>query len=658
MQTWGTQRMDDAPAVAPVPAPPARDPGRDDPTATEGPAPDTAAPETRVPEAAAPPDAADRYWTPARVVWAVVVAGLLLRAWVVLSGWFYWDDYILQARAWNLPFDGTYLGYEHDGHLMPGAFALQWPLTRAFPMSYLPLAVVLVALQCVAVWLFARAVLSEFRHSYLLVAPVAVVALSPLTLPSGTWWSAALNAVPLQIAATGSIWAFLVWRRRGGRLLAVVSVASWVLALAFFEKALLVPVALLGLAVVVDLGRGPLGALGWTLRRHWPYWLTSAALGGAYLVVNRLLATRDLVTEHDWSAVADFFSRGLLSVATTGLTGGPWSWQPVGAGSAIADPPAFLLVVAVQVTIAVVVVTVLLRPRATRAWVWFGGYLAVSLAIVAAGRLAPSVTPEIVQGLRYVADAAVPLAFALALAVVPLRGEGWSRRELRVGAWLRQRRGAAAALGLAALAAYALVSVVSTSAFRDIWAANPSREYVAGAEASLAAADPAVPVIEQSVPTEVLYGLAYPYSQVSQLLSPVSPRPPFAPQTDDLRLLDARGRLVPATVEGPTNWQGPEPQCGFRVADRDVTIPLTADVVPFQHYVRIGYLATADTTTTVRLATGDPLTVTLPRGLHAAYLLMNGGGTSITIGALSDGAQLCTDEVTVGEMVPVPGGTP
>ena len=47
---------------------------------------------------------------------------------------FYWDDLILAGRGGSLPLlSGDLLLYDHDGHLMPGAFLVAGIATRIAP---------------------------------------------------------------------------------------------------------------------------------------------------------------------------------------------------------------------------------------------------------------------------------------------------------------------------------------------------------------------------------------------------------------------------------------------------------------------------------------------------------------------------------------------
>ena len=72
------------------------------------------------------------------VAWlaVVAVAGVVLRTAVAARGWFYWDDLTLFAQA---PDAGGglagLLATPHDGHLMPGAWLVEYALAHSAGLS-------------------------------------------------------------------------------------------------------------------------------------------------------------------------------------------------------------------------------------------------------------------------------------------------------------------------------------------------------------------------------------------------------------------------------------------------------------------------------------------------------------------------------------------
>jgi len=590
------------------------------------------------------------YWSPRRLIWAVAVTGIALRAWVVTSGWFYWDDYIFQGRAWRFPLDSSYLLYGHDGHFMPGAFLLQWPLTRSWPMGYTPLVVLLIAGQALLVVLFTRLALTIWGSRWEALLAVVLLAFTPMTLPTNTWWAAALNGIPMQISLVVALSCGLAWWRTKSRRWVVVAVVVWALTLLFSEKVLLVPWAVLAAAPLLAPRLSPMSVWRDVIRRTWLLWGGVVVGSVAYLIAYEANVGKTPASDGTADQVADLLGRGLTSTVPTALLGGPLHWEAVGFGSAVGEPPGWFVVVAVELIGALVVVSCLRSRLARRAWAWAWGFVLVDLLLVASGRLNGYVNPEIVQGLRYTADAVVPLALAVPFglaAVAPL-----VRRHVR-----RRFPGRARLVGRAGVAvivtAILMTSMVSTTAYREIWRANDSRAYISAASASLAAAASGPTLVDQSVPINVLYGLDYPYNQASWLLAPLSPRPEWIDPTTQLLQLDESGVLRPAIVDGPANVPGKTPGCGWLVQGQaDITMQST--IFDWVFTVRMGYVASADATATLAIGNGEPRKVAIRKGYNAVVLTLAGGGKDVRIRDLTPGVTVCTDDVRVGHAVVVP----
>jgi hypothetical protein len=203
---------------------------------------------------------------------------------------------------------------------------------------------------------------------------------------------------------------------------------------------------------------------------------------------------------------------------------------------------------------------------------------------------------------------------------------------------------------LAAVGFLTVMSLFSTAGYRAVWLDNPSRDYIASATASLARAADGPSLVDQPVPVSVLYGLAYPYNQASWLLSPISPRPGYGDPTTLLRILDDKGVLKPALVQGPGARPGPVPGCGWLVRGRG-DIPLASPIIAFEHTVRVGYFASASGTATLALGDGPARRFDVRKGLNEVVITLDGGGSVLKVRDLTAGIGLCTDDVRVGQPV-------
>lgn len=582
---------------------------------------------------------------------------LALRAWLLLSGYFYWDDYIFMGRAARLPLLSTdYMLHPHDGHLMPAAFAVAWAVERLGNLHYVLPVIVMAAVQLGAWWAWYRLLVRLFGPRLLILAPLALVLFSPLAMPSAVWWAASLNGLPLQLGLIVGAHGLLCWRdgdrSRGARL----AVGATVGTLLFFEKGILIAPTLFALAVVLG-PRAPLWAtIRATLHEGRRLWAALFGVTVAYVAVYLLVVGKQPAAPDDWGSAASLVGRGYALAVLPSLTGGPISWQAVGFGSAIATPPTWFVWVSAELLLLLVGLTSWLRPRAWRAWAFAFGYVAADLLLLIAGRLGPLVNPEVVQGLRYTADAIVPIGLALGLALMPLVGEPDTGNSLAVRSWLGRHRTPTLIAAFVALDLFVSLSVVSQARFRAIWRDNESRQWIATASAWLAASADSAPLLAQPAPERVLYALATPHNRTDWVLAPIRARPAFAEWTTDLRLLADDGSLMPGRVVGPRAKPGPVPGCGWNLAEPGGTIDLAADTIHFEHTVRLAYVATEDTPAEVRLGDGRPVPVQILEGAHAVYVRLAGRGAKLTVSGLADGASLCVDDVAVGSVQPSEDG--
>ncbi len=597
-------------------------------------------------------DAQDgRFWTPTYAVWALVGVGIALRAWVVSGGYFYWDDYIFQGRAAKLPLGAEYLLHPHDGHFMPGAFLLQWPLTRIWPMDYTPLAVILVLGQAAVVVLFARLVLALWPGRWLALVPTCIVALTPLTLPTNTWWAAALNGIPLQLSLVTMLMAGVTWARTGRTRGLWWSLAGWLVLLSFSEKLLIVPfVAFAAVPLVRPLMR-PRAAWTDAARRLRAPLLAAAGVVASYVFAYAQVVGKVPSSDATASQVSSLLGRGLVTTVATGTAGGPLEWLPIGFGSAIGQPPVWLVVVSCELLAVLVIWSSAVSHVARWTWLWAGAYVLGDLALLATGRINAFVDPVIVQGMRYTADAAVPIALALGAGMAAI-GPSVGRALRRHGGSPGRRASGPGVAPVLIVTAIAILSVVSTASYRSLWVDNPSREYIANAAHDLSDAAAGPMLVDQPVPVDVLYGLAFPYNQASWVLGPLRDSPGFGDPTSLLRLIDDTGHLRPALVEGPGAQPGPVPGCGWKV-ERGRDIPLASSIIPFAHTVRVGYIATDAGTMSLALGDGPSRPVTVVRGLGDVVVTLEGGGDVLRVRDLSPGVVLCTDDVRVGKPVVV-----
>jgi len=587
---------------------------------------------------------------------ALAAAGIATRMWVAVQGYFVIDDYIFLLQASVHPLASTdYLLRPHFGHVMPGGHALTWLVNWIAPLSFPAFVGASVAMQVAVAAMAWRFLVLVFGRSPWLLVPFAVYAVTPLTLPSYVWWSAAVNALPLQIAMLASASAFVHWLREGRRRQAAFTVVWTLVGLLFFEKALLIPLVLLGLGLVLSPERNPLRAAWVLVRRSWALWSALAVLCGAYVVAYRSLVER-FGARPDIDYVREVLRQGLSEAVIPSMVGGPWRWFPDFLTPAAA-PPDVLQWVATVVVGGLVLLSCRRQP-ARRAWAVLLLYVLVQLGLLVAGRSA--FASIISLQYRYYADAALLVALAVGCSVVPgftsagLPGEPRSGDRSSTDAVIPRRPARLAAVVAAALSVNLVVvgSLQSAAGFADLWQVNPTRAYVETARQSLQDHPDAV-VLTTPVRIDVVNGF-FEDRLAAQLFHRMPHRAGFSASPTSLVLLDDEGLLRHGDVAGVTTQDGPEVGCGWRIPPgRDVAVPMRIPVYRWYFTLGLRYAATAPTR--VRVALDGPARSWRLDPAHSVrYLPVSGGGGVLHVTNLGT-VPLCVRSAVVGLAVPTGG---
>ncbi len=624
----------------------------------QGSPPDVAPP----PASAAPAPArpARRYVLLAAGV--LVAVQLAVRWWMLDQRGLYADDLEYATLSHEAPLlSAEFLLGSQEGHFMPAALLLAGTLSHLFPLGWTAVAVTLLLLQLLASYAVLRLLRTVMGDRPALLVPLAVYLFSPLGLGSFTWWAAAMNSVPLQI---GLAWytADALRLARTGRLRHAVSgTVALALALAFYERAVLVPVlagALVWLLLSVEGVRAPLRA---ALRRAGALWGASLLVlaGWAWLFLSRDSA--EPLTSPSVDQTLDLtgsFARNLVE----GVAGGPWSWSPQ-SGPPLADAPDALFPIGAAVLAALVVWTSWRYRSGVLAWLLLGGYVVLGAVLVSVGRADSEFSAVLPLTYRYFATEAVVVAVVLAvLFVLPPRasapspagpGPTGSGPDGDGAAGRRAGRLAVPVVVVGLLGAVLAGSAVSTVAYMRAWEAEPTRDYLATARAALASAGEE-PLLDQEVPPAVLWALAAPYNRASRVFLPLDDRPEFADATYDLRMLDDAGRLAPARIiPGVPVRPGPVAGCGWPVpAGAATTVPLEASLPGYDWTAELTYTAAAAGDVRVALGDGEPVRVPVRAGEHTVHLRLDGAGDTLRMTGATDGMRLCIASGLVGEVEP------
>lgn len=603
----------------------------------------------------------------------LIVAQLVLRGWVAASGFFYWDDFILIGEVGRHPlWSAGLLFTSHDGHVMPLAFVLTWVVTAVAPFQWGAAAAVLVLLQLLASLAVLRLLVVLLGTGPRLLVPLTFYLFVPLTVPAFAWWSAAVNALPLQIALAWVSADAIRLVRTGRRRYAVSGAAVSAVALLCFEKAVVVlPVAFAVVALSASVSGESVRA---AARRGAALWTAAGAVLLAWSAFFLLVIQRPRGLsrpEQPTALLRQALSDGLVPA----MFGGPWRWERWQPATPWAAPPGLAVALCWVGLILFAAWTIRTRVRVGAVWVCAAAYVVSTVAPVVVLRDGPGTAALLLQSMRYFADVAVIACVGLALIItashrVPrgrrtgtpaadgIRVDG--REDLPGGAaddgWGIPRGGGLMVRGLAVRAVmtvaatvlFVVSSVYSTITFTHSWEPSPARAYVTGVRAALPGTD--APLLPQEVPWNVLNPLAFPQNMTDRVFAPLAGPDTFARSTPHLRMFTDDGELVDAQVW----WNrsivpAPEPGCGYRMTPGEaVRLPLDGPMQIREWTAQLNYLADRDGTIAVSFEGAAETVAEVRAGLHPVYLRLLGGGTALRVRALTPDLELCFGAGPVG----------
>jgi hypothetical protein len=587
---------------------------------------------------------------------AIIAASLAWRISITSRGYLAADDFPLIAQADAAPFGLDHLFEYYNNHVMPAARLVTWVTHRVTEYDYWPYATLMLIGQLAVSVAFYRLLRLMLPATWALLVPLCLFLFNPLTLEVSAWWAVGLNLLPMQLAMVMALVAQIRYMRERRRR-DLVALGLWVVfGLLFFEKALLV-VAFVFLTVACLYGPGnPVRAVWTAVRRWWPAWLVLTGISLVYLPLY-LTGSSSSLRPTSGTEVGVFLQQFFGQSFATGLLGGPWSWLDAGDGPAVAAPTRTAQLVSWWLVAALVGFTLWLRRGvALRAWTLVAVYSALAAGLIAATRLGSAFSG--VAGLvpRYLGDVLVVAALGIGVALCGLRPLGGEETAEPPAPARAHRRPFAAALALATVLLVSS-SLYSGADFGRDWASKLGRDYLNTARDGLANAEPGTVFMDQPVPEAVVPALSAPWNTQSRFFAPLDRDPVFVTQSRLLWIFDESGRVRPAWVKGIRAQPGPEPGCGYPVTGgRGLTVPLAGTVPEYWHAVRIAYINNGDTRATFRLGGGQPVSFGARRGLNAVFLLVYGGGDRVEITLDDPRANLCTDEIEIGQLVPQPDG--
>lgn len=269
-------------------------------------------------------------------------------------------------------------------------------------------------------------------------------------------------------------------------------------------------------------------------------------------------------------------------------------------------------------------------------------FVAGSVAIVGLGRAG---TFFAVPVMRYVYDAAIPVAMLLALALRPTRWEahGWTgaaANELR--RWHAMPvlvRRAVAATAVLLITISAIVSYrAPVNAVGNVFA----KTYITNA---LQTSDQAnKPLLSQLAPGLMGMGSAADY------VRSFDGAPQFAPVVYDRLLgLSVDGRVEEQPVRGAEAPPGPWPECGYLIGTDPIEIPISVGGA-LGYTVQLDYGTTAPVRLNVRTG-GSERELDLPQGRGSVFFGSVAPATPVVLRATAPGTVACVSKLVIGQRI-------
>ena len=594
------------------------------------------------------------------------MATLLARCYFRQDDYFNFDRALASGLTWN------YLMQVSAGHMAPLGFALSWVLARLALYSWLLACIVILGLVAAVFFALLRVLRTLFGNRPGILVPLAVYLFCPLALAAVSWWSVAVQTLPLELSLFMAVDAHVRYVRDGRRRHAAAAAGWLLLGLATVQRGALIPLLLFALTSAFFTEGRWLPAAVLTVRRYWRLWVLYGVMVAGYCVLffSRLTgSTSQPRAPGSGTRVLSFVATLAGTTLVPGTLGGPWRWLAVGGGSAQAAPPAALQQLSWGLALLVVIASCVYRVRAWRAWAILLGWIAAAdLVPVIIGRLnAPVVAGLLGLQARYVTDAVSVLALCLGLAFLPVAGapHGYRFREPAATA-ASAIRAVAISVRVSSVmlaAAFLAGSFWSLQALEGVVRTQPARSYIATARFAVAHAPSRTVIVDGPTPAFIMDPVFFgPVGGTSYVIGAMTRSQPARDLTwtrsprglaRNVTIFDAQGRLWPAAVAGLPSGPPPGQRCWSLTG---TGIPLPRPAFRWGWTIELDYAGPA-TTVAVSLG-GQPVKASLPAGAHSFYVPVTGSGAQVSVVPLRPSPSLCLTGITVGVWQPVPSSRP
>lgn len=559
---------------------------------------------------------------------------------VVLPSYFWQDDFAHLATARDLGLSPELLVRDYNDHLEPFPNFVYWWLSQFTGRSFLVPGLLISLLHVIAALLFWRLLVAIVGNRPIVLVPLVGYMFTPLSLVTTTWLASALEALPLQIALFSGFLGAIRYAETRRPLWLVLSCLALVGGLLSWEKAVVILPATVGVMLLVVWSGLPWHERRVRLERMWPLWLAQAVIVASYLVLYFSVVDGSERVEVDSAPYFESAVTVLAQVLVPGLLGGPWHVS--GAENTLYPESPWVLVTLCGLAILtlVVVSTRVSGARALEPWALAAAYVVGAVLLMLWGRA--NYLDLVNRDPRYLADA-VPVVLLCALVAfqsplataTPTEGDGG------VAALQRPRVAYLVSMGL--FASSMLTTVMLTPKVQHDY----PREFVDGMVAQFELT-PGLTVVDTDAPPGVTW------LTQDNLLRALGYVAPFDQSSTDMRMFDSLAQPREVILEDVIlDERGPEPECGWPVAQSRVRLELLPSSEARVTVLRLGYI-TGESARLFMEVDGLTEALDLEPGIGHAYFVVTGRSGPIEAWTRQTTSGVCLSDVSAGRPWPRP----
>ena len=576
----------------------------------------------------------------------MVAIHLGFRAWGTIQSWFFADDLMFLGIGNTGKATIDWVFNTHNVHIMPVGLGLSIPASwfEGYPWWFAATQILVMATLTALSFLWMLVTLFGVRWGILI--PLGIFLFSSITAPTTVWWAAALNQLPHATAMFLTIGFFTKYLRTSQRKFLISATGLFVLGLASYSKAILIPPFLFIFALAYFSSGNLFERVRFTIFKYIRAWLAFAGSAGIYLIIYS--STVENTASLSWGLLKQMSQWILFQSYLPGIMGGPLNWNALNKfDPRLISSPTYAMVVLSGLVLIAIFVRNLARYRHSAVWLaLLSFYLAGHIVIITKARGMFGFYGGLET--RYLYDVVAIGALTIALSYMTILQSVTPLEPRRPGSFVSKSQKIVLAVGVMAwLGASTYSTILYTLPWHDD-RSMPQRTFIETTRASVL--EKPFKIAEVWVPEQIMSPLFFPYNTASNFFSPVSEDVTVVSSGNDLHVFNLDGDLFPAVILGdPRNLPGPVAGCGFLVTEEPVTIPI-AGVIDFNFWMTINYLSGAPGQ--VKIDAGNSTrTLEVENGLHTGFVTTEGSFDEITFTPIGSTA-LCVDQIRVGQLVP------